>query len=96
MSPSGIQESYKVRIGGVDQWLNVRGQDRSNPIILFIHGGPASPLTPTIWQFQRPLEEYFTIVNWDQRGAGKTYRSVARTSRFLPVSDREARCSVRP
>jgi pimeloyl-ACP methyl ester carboxylesterase len=72
--PSGIQESYKTKIGGIDQWINVRGQDRSNPIILFIHGGPASPLTPTIWQFQRPIEEYFTVVNWDQRGAGKTYR----------------------
>ena len=41
--------------------------------MLFVHGGPASPVTPTLWQFQRPLEEYFTIVNWDQRGAGKTY-----------------------
>jgi pimeloyl-ACP methyl ester carboxylesterase len=42
-------------------------------MLLFIHGGPAAPLTPSIWQFQRPIEEYFTIVNWDQRGAGKTY-----------------------
>jgi pimeloyl-ACP methyl ester carboxylesterase len=73
VSPSGIQESYKTKIGGIDQWLNVRGQDKANPIVLFIHGGPASPLTPTIWQFQRPIEEYFTVVNWDQRGAGKTY-----------------------
>ena len=73
VAPSGIQESYKVRIGGVEQWLNVRGQDRGNPIILFVHGGPASPVTPTMWQFQRPIEEYFTVVNWDQRGAGKTY-----------------------
>ena len=73
VAPSGIQESYKTSIGGIDQWLNVRGQDQANPIVLFVHGGPASPLTPTIWQFQRPLEEYFTMVNWDQRGAGKTY-----------------------
>ena len=73
VAPSGIQESYKTRIGGIDQWINVRGQDKSNPIILFVHGGPASPLTPTIWQFQRPLEEYFTVVNYDQRGAGKTF-----------------------
>jgi pimeloyl-ACP methyl ester carboxylesterase len=51
----------------------VRGQDKANPIILFIHGGPASPLIPTTWQFQRPLEDYFTVVNYDQRGAGKTY-----------------------
>jgi pimeloyl-ACP methyl ester carboxylesterase len=73
VAPTGIQESYKTTIGGIDQWLTVRGQDKANPIILFIHGGPAAPLTPSIWQFQRPLEEYFTIVNWDQRGAGKTY-----------------------
>jgi pimeloyl-ACP methyl ester carboxylesterase len=73
VAPSGVQESFKTKIGGIEQWINVRGQDRANPIILFIHGGPASPLIPTIWQFQRPLEEYFTIVNYDQRGAGKTY-----------------------
>ncbi|HEU4843471.1 MAG TPA: alpha/beta hydrolase, partial [Burkholderiaceae bacterium] len=72
-APSGIQETYKTTIGGVDQWLNVRGQDRANPLLLFVHGGPASPSMPTIWQYQRPLEEYFTVVNWDQRGAGKTY-----------------------
>ena len=72
-APSGIQESYKTRIGGIEQWLNVRGQDRANPLLLFVHGGPASPASPSLWQFQRPLEEYFTIVHWDQRGAGKTY-----------------------
>ena len=72
VAPNGIQESYKTRIGGIDQWLNVRGQDKSNPIILFVHGGPAAPLTPSLWQFQRPIEEYFTVVNWDQRAAGKT------------------------
>ena len=73
VAPNGIQESYKTKIGGIDQWINVRGQDQANPIILFVHGGPASPLIPTLWQFQRPLEEYFTVVNYDQRGAGKTY-----------------------
>lgn len=73
LAPNGIQESYKTKIGGIDQWLNVRGQDKANPIILFVHGGPASPLIPTLWQFQRPLEEYFTVVNYDQSGAGKTY-----------------------
>lgn len=72
-APTGIQESYKATIGGIGQWLNVRGQDRNNPIILFVHGGPAAPITPTMWEFQRPIEEYFTVVHWDQRGAGKTY-----------------------
>jgi len=72
-APGGIQDAYKTLIGGIDQWINVRGQDRANPMILFVHGGPASPITPTIWQFQRPVEEYFTVANYDQRGAGKTY-----------------------
>jgi len=80
VAPSGIQETYKTRIGGIDQWINVRGQDKTNPIILFIHGGPASPLMPTLWQFQRPIEEYFTVVNWDQRGAGKTFGEAAPES----------------
>ena len=80
VSPTGVQESYKTHIGGIDQWLTVRGQDRDNPIILFVHGGPASPVTPTLWQFQRPIEEYFTVVNWDQRGAGKTYREASPDS----------------
>lgn len=73
VAPSGVQETYKATIGGIDQWINVRGQDRSNPILLFVHGGPASPAMPTIWQFQRPIEEYFTVVHWDQRAAGKTH-----------------------
>src|SRR3546814_3428082 len=73
VAPTGIQETCKERIGGIGQWINVRGQDRDNPVILFIHGGPASPLMPTTWAFQRPLEEYFNVVNYDQRGAGKTF-----------------------
>jgi pimeloyl-ACP methyl ester carboxylesterase len=74
VAPEGVQEQYKTRIGGVEQWVNVRGQDRANPIILFVHGGPASPLIPRLWQFQRPIEEYFTVVNYDQRASGKTFR----------------------
>lgn len=73
VSPTGIQENFKLRIGGIDQWLYVRGQDKANPVILFVHGGPASPAAPVMWTYQRPLEEYFTVVNYDQRGAGKTY-----------------------
>lgn len=73
VTPNGVQETYKTTIGGIEQWINVRGHDRSNPILLFIHGGPASPAMPTAWQFQRPLEEYFTVVHYDQRASGKTH-----------------------
>ena len=73
VSPNGVQENYEVKIGGIKQWVYVRGQNRENPIILFVHGGPASPMSPFSWMFQRPVEEYFTVVNWDQRASGKTF-----------------------
>lgn len=76
VSPNGIQESYTVKIGGIPQWLYVRGQNKDNPVILFIHGGPASPLSPVMWMFQRPIEEYYTVVNWDQRASGRTFLAV--------------------
>ena len=91
-NPDGVQETYKTRIGGVDHWISIRGQDRANPVILFVHGGPATPTMPSLWQFQRPLEEYFTLVNYDQRGAGKTWRedhsdAVAGTIRIRTYVD---------
>ncbi len=68
----GINETRRVQIGGITQLISIRGRDRRNPILLFVHGGPASPTWPGSWFFQSPWEEYFTVVQWDQRGAGKT------------------------
>lgn len=76
VNPRGIQETYTAPIGGIDQWIYTRGQDTSNPLVLFIHGGPASPLSPVMWMYQRPMEEYFTMVNYDQRGAGRTFLTI--------------------
>jgi pimeloyl-ACP methyl ester carboxylesterase len=60
-----------VRIGGIDQWIQIRGEDRNNPIMLRVHGGPGATWTPLITLFL-PWEKEFTVVQWDQRGAGKT------------------------
>ncbi|PTX11417.1 pimeloyl-ACP methyl ester carboxylesterase [Pontibacter mucosus] len=73
VTPNGLQESYQVEVGGVQHAVYVRGKDKENPIILFVHGGPASPLSPVMWTFQGPMEEYFTFVNYDQRASGRTY-----------------------
>ncbi|WP_430391910.1 alpha/beta fold hydrolase [Dyella sp. 20L07] len=75
VSSQGIDERIKLHIGGIDQWVSIRGKDRRNPILLFLHGGPASPAMPEAYTFQTPWEDYFTVVQWDQRGAGKTYRA---------------------
>ena len=74
-SPNGINSLESVRIGGIDQWIQVRGQDVNNPILLFIHGGPGIAFIPLAGAWQGPWEKYFTVVQWDQRGAGKTYAS---------------------
>jgi pimeloyl-ACP methyl ester carboxylesterase len=73
VSPNGVDERIKLRIGGIDQWVSIRGRDRRNPILLFLHGGPGSVTMPVSYTFQSPWEDYFTVVQWDQRGAGKTY-----------------------
>ena len=73
VSPHGIEENVVLPINGIRQALQIRGRDTRNPILLFLHGGPASPDMPLAWTFQSPWEDYFTVVEWDQRGAGKTY-----------------------
>jgi proline iminopeptidase len=73
--PNGINSLEAVRIGGIDQWIEVRGQNVNNPILLFIHGGPGIAFIPLAGAFDATWEEHFTVVQWDQRGAGKTYAS---------------------
>jgi proline iminopeptidase len=73
LTPNGVERLEKVRIGGIDQWVSIRGVDRRNPVLLLIHGGPGYVSIPMSWWFSRGWEEYFTVVQWDQRAAGKTY-----------------------
>lgn len=73
MTPRGIERDTTVMIGGIQQAITIRGDDLDNPILLAIHGGPGYPETPLNWWYARGWEEYFTVVEWDQRGAGKTY-----------------------
>ncbi|WP_433247516.1 alpha/beta fold hydrolase [Streptosporangium sp. CA-135522] len=71
-APYGIEESGFVRIGGIDQWISIRGEDLRNPVILEIHGGPGA--TNLIYAARtRAWERHFTIVRWDLRGTGKTF-----------------------
>jgi pimeloyl-ACP methyl ester carboxylesterase len=71
-APNGIDETGLIRIGGIEQWVSIRGEDRANPVIVMAHGGPGNGFSPFIGAM-RAWEPHFTIVHWDQRGAGLTY-----------------------
>lgn len=73
-SPAGIDEASFVRIGGIEQWITIRGQNRANPVLLFLHGGPGDVTSPWGYAYFAPWYTQFTVVEWDQRGAGRTLR----------------------
>lgn len=75
VSPRGIQQHLLLPVDGTRQWISIRGRDRRNPILLVLHGGPGVPEMPLAWTFQSPWEDYFTVVEWAQRGTGKTYEA---------------------
>lgn len=73
-STKGIDEASFVTVGGIEQWITIRGLDRDNPVLLFLHGGPGDVTNPWTFALFAPWERYFTVVQWDQRGAGRTLR----------------------
>ena len=71
--PEPVKEETFVRIGGIDQWITIKGDDRNNPVVLFLHGGPGDAWSPFADSMFGGWERDFTLVQWDQRGAGRTY-----------------------
>jgi len=71
--PGSISEKVHVDINGVRQGMFIKGKDRSNPLLLWVHGGPGMPAYFLTEQYPTDLEDLFTVVWWDQRGAGLSY-----------------------
>lgn len=71
--PGSIAEVKWLTLGGLDQWVMIRGADITNPVLILLHGGPGMSETSLFRGFNSVLEKSFTIVYWDQRGAGKTF-----------------------
>ena len=77
-TPNGIQEAMYVDVGGIRQWIQIRGEDRDNPVLLWLNGGPEFSTIPATPRFLS-WESDFTVVMWDQRGEGKTFQDSGRT-----------------
>ena len=71
--PDSIASLEKRQIGGIDQWLLIRGKQKKLPILLFLHGGPGTAQIGIAPSIQKELEQHFLVVNWDQLGAGLSY-----------------------
>src|SRR5688572_27864119 len=67
-----VDEASFVPLGGIEQWVTIRGDDRDNPVLLHVHGGPGIAFSAFTAEFA-PYEASFTVVQWDQRGAGCTF-----------------------
>jgi pimeloyl-ACP methyl ester carboxylesterase len=75
---NGIDEAMFVNVGGVEQWLTIRSNDRRHPVLLIVHGGPGAALSPLATSFL-PYEREWTVVQWDQPGAGRTFSRAGAT-----------------
>jgi pimeloyl-ACP methyl ester carboxylesterase len=71
-TPNGIDEARYVEVGGIEQWITIRGEDRRNPVLLLLHGGPGDATNPWGYAGFRSWLKTFTVIQWDQRGAGRT------------------------
>jgi proline iminopeptidase len=74
-TPNGISSLEELTLGNVKQWIFIRGTDKKNPVLIFLHGGPGAPLLGMSSSriYDAELIKHFTVVHWDQRGAGKSF-----------------------
>ncbi|WP_223556425.1 MULTISPECIES: alpha/beta fold hydrolase [Lysinibacillus] len=70
---NSISVLEQVKINGTKQQIMIRGRDQNNPVIIYVHGGPGMSEIPYADKYEDLLEKDFTVVNYDQRGSGKSY-----------------------
>ena len=80
-----LREQGYVPINGIGQWITITGASCRNPVILFIHGGPGNALSPYAEAIYAGWQQDYTLVQWDQRGAGMTYAQ-QRPSDDVPLT----------
>ena len=80
----GINESMYLDVNGQEQWISIYGENKDNPVMLFLHGGPGDSYSYADFKIWRKLAKDYTIINWDQRNAGKTWLHNSQDSEITP------------
>lgn len=86
VTPNGIEVSEAIDLNGLPQWVTIRGADKANPVLIYVHGGPGAAEMGRAWPYQKAWEDYFTVVQWDQPGTGKTLRSAGEAANRAHLS----------
>ncbi len=71
--PRAVAVMEQMNLGGLNQWVVIRGCDTENPVLVYLHGGPGGSDYAPVRKWNSILEEKFTLVHWCQRGANKSY-----------------------
>lgn len=80
-----IAELTRIELNDRKEWISIRGENKQNPVLLFLAGGPGGTQMAAVRHDLAELEKHFVVVNWDQPGSGKSFSATARNS--LVVDD---------
>ena len=84
--PNSLAVLEQVPVNGTRQWILIRTESATNPVVLFVHGGPGTSWLTLMRKNTQPLEKYFTVVNWDQRRAGQERTGCSDNGRSTETS----------
>jgi pimeloyl-ACP methyl ester carboxylesterase len=79
-----IDTTEIVLIGGIKQFISIKGNNKENPILLFLHGGPGTSLVESSEKFTEKLKNEFVVINWDQRETGETLKLNSANENLTP------------
>ena len=80
--PGSIAALEEVHLPGGDQWISIRGYSQDNPVLLYLHGGPGQTGMPFTRFLYSDIAKDFVVVDWDQRGNGKSLSAIDPTSTY--------------
>ena len=85
----GINEEMYVDVNGQKQWISIYGNNKDNPVMLYLHGGPGFSTSYADWAITRKLADDYTVVSWDQRDCAKTWINDPKGTEITPEVMRE-------